>query len=174
MILVIDTCKHKLHSAEFVRPITDLLDDFTAKHFTELKKEDIEKADKIIISGTALKDNEAREHPEKFEWIKDFDRPLLGICMGMQLIGMMHGAEIYECREIGPTIIRMTEKSPLIEKEEFEAYELHDFAIQLPKGFKEIAKSNKCLQAIRKKETYGIMFHPEVMNKEIIKRFRKN
>lgn len=172
MILVIDTCKHKLHSFEFVKPITDLLDDCTVKHFTELKKEDIEKADKIIISGTALKDNEARAHLERFEWIKDFDKPLLGICMGMQLIGMINGSETYTCQEIGPTRIKVMKKTALT-KEDFEAYELHDFAIKLPEGFKEIAKSDKCLQIMQNKEIYGMMFHPEVMNKNIIADFIK-
>jgi len=171
MILVIDTCKYHLHSSEFVKPITDLIDDFTIKHFTKLKKEDIEKADKIIISGTALRDNEAREHLEKFKWIKDFDKPLLGICMGMQLIGQIHGAETYECPEIGPTEIILKETFPGIDQERFEAYALHDFAIKLPAGFQEIAKSNKCAQIIKKGNTYGILFHPEVMNKHIIAYF---
>ncbi|MBD3304624.1 hypothetical protein GF343_05770 [Candidatus Woesearchaeota archaeon] len=171
MILVINTCKHKLHSAEFVKPIIDLLDDFKVKHFTELKKQDIEKADKIIISGTALKDNEARKHLKKFAWIKDLDKPLLGICMGMQLIGLIHEAEIYECNEIGPTKITITEKTQLIDKTELEAYELHDFATKLPKGFKEMAKSEKCLQIMQKGKICGMMFHPEVMNKEIILKF---
>ena len=60
-------------------------------------------------------------------------------------------------------------------KKEFEAYELHNYSVKPSKDFEILAKSKKCVQAIKHKSKpiYGILFHPEVRNKWIIKRFLK-
>ena len=53
MILIISTCKEKLSELEFVRPIALLIEDHTIQHYSQVKPADIERADKIIIAGTA-------------------------------------------------------------------------------------------------------------------------
>ena len=60
-ILIVNICKEKLHYLEFVKPIEDILSSsgskFFVKHYLEIKKSDLEKADNIIICGTSLFDN---------------------------------------------------------------------------------------------------------------------
>jgi len=60
VILVINVCKESLHYFEFVKPVEDILSSknksFLTKNYKELLMEDIEKADKIIICGTALRE----------------------------------------------------------------------------------------------------------------------
>lgn len=176
MILVIDNCKHKLHSLEFVKPITDIIElekkDYKVIHFTKLKKE-YENADMVILSGTALKDNDALKKINKFRWIKDFERPILGICAGMEIIAKVFGAEITECTEIGPTKIKIVKQVPITDQADFLAYGLHHLAPSLPQYFVKVAKSSKCLQMFmhEDKPIYGILFHPETRNKGIISRF---
>ena len=62
MILIISICKEKLHELEFVKPIEDILKNnnakFATKHYSKISKADLQRADKIIICGTSLKDNE--------------------------------------------------------------------------------------------------------------------
>ena len=55
-------------------------------HYTEVKEDDLESYDKIILCGTALKDNAYLEQMEAFSWMKDMKKPILGICAGMQVI----------------------------------------------------------------------------------------
>ena len=98
----------------------------------------------------------------------------MGICNGMQIIGMTHGCELKEVTEIGPTTITKLRDDPLVDSlKKLEVYELHNYCINLPDNFKLLAESDKCIQIIKHKEKsmYGTTFHPEVMNKELITAF---
>jgi GMP synthase-like glutamine amidotransferase len=55
----------------------------------------------------------------------------------------------------------------------FKAYELHNYSAESSPDFDVLAESKKCVQAIKhkKKAVYGVLFHPEVRNKEILERF---
>ena len=58
MILIINVCEEKLHYYEFVKPIEDIVvEDYFVKNYVDISKEDLERADKVIICGTSLKDN---------------------------------------------------------------------------------------------------------------------
>jgi GMP synthase-like glutamine amidotransferase len=58
----------------------------------------------------------------------------------------------------------------------FNAYALHNFAVSPSGSFGLLAKSGKCAHAIKHKERdlYGVLFHPEVRNVQIIDNFVKN
>jgi len=173
MILIINLNKYKLHDLEFIKPITDLfkkLKEFKVVHYKSLKQKDIDSAEKIIIAGTSLKDDEYLNELKKFSWIKNCQKQVLGICAGMQIIALLHGAKFKKIKEIGQTQIKILEKDSLIKDME-KVYSLHQFSVALPKSFILIAKSNKCIQAIRKDNLVGVLFHPEVYNKEVIRNF---
>ena len=55
----------------------------------------------------------------------------------------------------------------------FKAYALHNYSFQPSSEFDALADSALCVQAIKHKEKaiYGVLFHPEVQNKEIIQQF---
>ncbi|HII85303.1 TPA: hypothetical protein HA273_01700 [Candidatus Bathyarchaeota archaeon] len=50
---------------------------------------------------------------------------------------------------------------------------MHNYSLESPKDFEVLATSEKCVQAIKhkSKNIYGVLFHPEVRNQEIIRRF---
>lgn len=175
MILVISICKEKLHELEFVKPIEEILRKgrirFCTKHYRDLKKKDIDNAQKIIICGTSLRDNNYLEHLGKFEWIKDYKKPVLGICGGMQVIGLRFGGKLKQNTEIGFAKIRFN-KAFLGFDGEKEVYELHNYYVDGLKDLDIFAKT-KFAQAIKhkKKEIYGVLFHPEVRQKEIVLNF---
>lgn len=170
MILIINVNKYKLHDLEFIKPITDLLEKFKVVHYKSLKQSDIDSAEKIIIAGTSLKDDEYLNYLGEFAWIKNYKKPLLGICSGMQILALVNGAKLKKTKEIGQTEIKILKKDFLINIVK-KVYSLHQFSVTLPKGFELIAKSSKSIQAIKKENHYGLLFHPEVMNKELIKAF---
>ncbi len=177
MMLIIDLCyeKDSLSNLEFVQPIKRICESYgkSAKilHFTELDNESIGHPEKIILCGTALKDNEFVHHKDKFEFLKDYKKPVLGICAGMQIIGLVFGASIINQKEIG--MAQVLAKDDIFKDRVISAYELHNHNITLPQGFTEIAYNDKGMQAIKKDNIIGITFHPEVRNRDLILNFLK-
>ncbi len=177
MILLVDLCykKDSLSNYEFVRPIAKIVEkNFAVKHYTELVPEEVKKYEKIILCGTALKDNSYLDNLKKFEWLKEVNSPVLGICAGMQVIALTFGSELTEAKEIGMKWIKLVRKNKLFSRDLY-VYELHGFGVKPSNEFEVLAESDKCVQAIKhkEKEIYGIMFHPEVRQEEVIRNFLK-
>ncbi|MDH3353055.1 MAG: gamma-glutamyl-gamma-aminobutyrate hydrolase family protein [Nanoarchaeota archaeon] len=185
MILVINVCKEKLHYFEFVKPVEDILKredvDFFTRHYNDIKKNDLENCGKVIICGTSLKDNGFLENIEKFSWIKEFEKPIFGICAGMQIIGLVFKGRIRNQLEIGYFYEEFKKGTAGVPSKEgnffglngkVEVYHLHNNYIEFSKDF-EIYSRGKIPQAVRCKikEIYGVLFHPEVRQKEIIREF---
>ena len=179
MILIINVCKHKLHELEFVKPIEEILTrneiKYSTKSYKEIVKIDLQKTDKIIICGTSLKDNDFIEDIDKFEWIKEFEKPILGICGGMQiLMSVFCKCGFRRLTWIGEEVVMFDEEFLGIKKGKLKTYQLHQLSMgYIKKEFKICAKSNSGIQAIKHKTKgiYGVLFHPEVRNKELISYF---
>ncbi len=177
MILVVDMNRKKnsLGAYEFVAPIVSVAEELetcAVKHYTELTSEDLRNCSRIILSGTALEDNVTLSQPEKFSWLKNVDKLVLGICAGMQTIGVVFGLQLTECLEIGMTQITLLKENALFSGV-FKAYSLHNYSVEVSGEFEALAESSQCAQALkhREKPIYGVLFHPEVRNAEVIKRF---
>ena len=177
MILIINVCREKLHHYEFVKPIEYILRKNKIKFFTrnylELNEKDLQKAGKIIICGTSLKDFDYEKYFGRFSWLKDFDKPVLGICAGMQIIGFIFGGKEKKATEIGYYFENFKNEF-LSLKNEHEVYHLHNNYVTLPKDFENFTYG-KIPQAIKHKAKpiYGVLFHPEVRNKKMIEKFAK-
>ena len=198
MILIINICKEKLHYLEFVKPIEDILRrekiEYQTIYYKKITDKELlnKKLDKIIICGTSLKDNEYLGNLEHFKWIKFpklkgpagsslWDKPILGICGGMQIISLIFGGVLVENKEIGQIKIQFEYLEG--HKKEFlnfkpslnEVYLLHNYATINNNEFEVFASSQELEipQAIKHKtkQIYGVLFHPEVRNKELISYF---
>ena len=177
MILVVDMNwkKDSLGCYEFVQPIlavAEELDECTVKHYLEVNSRDIGECDMVILSGTALKDTATLSQLENFQWLKKTEKPVLGICAGMETIGAVYGMRLVKCLEIGMTPINTVKDNPFTSGD-FKAYSLHSYCVEASDDFEVWAKSEKCIQIIKHKTKpiYGALFHPEVRNPELIKCF---
>lgn len=177
MILVVDMNwkKDSLGYYEFVLPITQVvreLEGYKVKHYLEVGSEDLADCSKVILSGTALKDNVTLRRPEKLSWLRALDKPVLGICAGMQTISLVFDVSLVKSVEIGMTQVFTVNENSLFSTS-LEAYSLHNYSVAPSEHFEVLAKSSLCIQAIKhkKKPIYGVLFHPEVRNEEILKRF---
>lgn len=177
MILVISVCLDKLSELEFVRPVENVLKDvnvrFFTGHYTRIARDDLDEAKKVVICGTALKDFDYLENAGKFSWLREFEKPVLGICAGFQIVGKVFGNEVVEDTRIGQFKVDVIRKTKLISKAEFCSYFLNSKTVKTEKSFVTVAKSGKLASIIKheSKEIYGCLFHPEVLNPEIIVNF---
>ncbi len=191
MILIINICKEKLHYLEFVKPIEDILRkekiEYQTIYYKKITDKELlnKKLEKIIICGTSLKDNGYLENLEHFKWI-NFPKlkcpagsslegkPILGICGGMQIISLIFGGILVENKEIGQIKVRFRKEFLNLKPSEKEVYLLHNYSV-INNEFEVFASSQELEipQAIKHKTKpiYGVLFHPEVRNKELINYF---
>jgi GMP synthase-like glutamine amidotransferase len=96
--------------------------------------------------------------------------PVLGVCLGAQLVAAAAGAEVRRgpTPEIGWFEVELTAAGtldPVLGRlpERFTAYEWHSYVFDLPAGAVELARSAVCPQAFRLGDTaWAVQFHPEV------------
>ena len=177
-------CKEKFHEQEFVRPVCRILDevevDYRVKEYFRLKRSDFD-VEKVILCGTSLRDFEYLKNIRIFDWLKDYRGDILGICGGCQVLAHFFGGEVYKNKEIGKILVRLR-KDFLSLPEQFFVYSLHNLGITFPRGFEVVAESEQGVQIVRRevpvddgrtRQILGVLFHPEVLNKEIVEGFAR-
>lgn len=131
----------------------------------------------VIVFGGSMHADQDDRHP----WLRDEDAfirelldrriPLLGVCLGIQLIAKAAGAAVYPVAggpEIGWLPVELDEAAaddPVLRglPDRFGAFGWHYYTYDLPPGAVELARSARCNQAYRLGETaWGIQFHAEV------------
>lgn len=167
MILVIDCGSSK------VPYITQCIDEFmdveTVK-INDFNPNDLDKYSGVVISGAPilLTEIDTKPYLEKMTWIKTYDKPILGICFGHQLIGLTYGASVTRQKEDRDwqTIETLTDAALFAKfPQEFEMMEDHCETVSIPANFIHLGVSDACInEAMKHKEKpiYGIQFHPEV------------
>jgi GMP synthase (glutamine-hydrolysing) len=132
--------------------------------------------DAVFVLGGAMNVDEGERHG----WIEEEERllrellkrgmPLLGLCLGGQLLAAAAGAEPRraEWPEIGWHQVEVTAEGaadpllgPLAPR--FEAFQWHSYEFPLPQGAVPLARGEVGLQACRIDErAWALQFHPEV------------
>lgn len=147
-----------------------------------LEKIDFEAFSGVIISGGLVfrKQINIPKYVKRFEFIKSINIPVLGICHGHQVIGLLYGSEIKDSPEIKKEeVIEIISSNDILNdvKNRTKFREEHIKYITLPNDFKLLARSSSCENEAMKhkdKPIYGLQFHPEMSGssgKTIIKNF---
>ena len=136
----------------------------------------------VIILGGPMNVDEESKYPflkKEKELIENWlnkDIPLLGICLGAQLIAQVAGGKVLKAdeKEIGWYPIRLTEEGEqdsLLKglPKLFEVFQLHEDTFEIPPKGERLVTSDGCLnQGFRTgKRGYGLQFHLEA-NSEMI------
>lgn len=177
-VLLVSTCKEKLHELEFVKPIQDILSSekiyFFIKNYKEVSPKDLTKCSRVIICGTSLADFDYLINLKKFDWVKDFDKPVLGICAGSQILGLICSGKEKKKTEIGFFYEDFKINFLGLEGKQ-EVYHLHNSHVKFDSNWKVFCTGNGIQQAVKhkEKELYGVLFHPEVRQKKLILEFVK-
>jgi len=174
--LLISTCNHALNDREFVFPISEILgeNEHDIMYFENCNTEILSSYSKIIICGTSMQDfTYVGWLPFFDKLLKKFTGPILGICSGMQILTSIFGISgLIDNVEIGFVEVKTLTPNKLFNGT-FKAYNLHNYSVQDCDKFKILAKSENSIQAVKhiSREIYGISFHPEVRNQQIIANF---
>ena len=104
------------------------------------------------------------------EYIKHFDIPILGICLGHQLIAKAYGGEVTtsDTESYAQVKININNDENLFEglAPEMDVWSSHKDEVKtIPEEFEILASSNLCdVESFKHKDkdVYGIQFHPEV------------
>jgi GMP synthase (glutamine-hydrolysing) len=147
------------------RPIPRPLDDYAA----------------VLVFGGAMHADQEEHHP----WLReenlflqrilDLHMPVLGVCLGAQLLAKAAHADVYPASEpeIGWVDVELTEAAaddPLFSRlpQKFGAFQWHYYTYDLPAGAEELARSSTCTQAFRLGDfVWGIQFHAEVTGPQV-------
>ena len=133
------------------------------------KLEDLEKYEALIFSGgpsSVYAENAPKFNPE----ILGFQKPILGICYGHQVIAHTLGGTVQpgDVKEYGTAKISISESTGLFENlsnEETVWMSHGDSVTQLPPSFKIIASTPDCpIAAVEwaDRKIFGLQYHPEV------------
>jgi GMP synthase (glutamine-hydrolysing) len=135
----------------------------------------------VLVFGGAMHADQADRHP----WLREENfflqrllglrTPVLGVCLGAQLLAKAAAGPVYPAREpeIGWVPVELTEKAaadPLFERvpRRFDAFQWHYYTYDVPAGATELARSSFCTQAFRLGDAaWGIQFHAEVTEAQI-------
>jgi GMP synthase (glutamine-hydrolysing) len=165
MILVIDC------GSTYIKELPKLLESFKFKlvSFNNLDNISFKDFKGIIISGAPilLTKGDKESYLKKFTFLNKINLPVLGICFGHQIIGLLSNATIHMGEEI-----RYKQEINVIEEDDlfkgltdFVFVEDHCEYITLPEEFTLLAKSKTCKNEAMKHKTkpiYSTQFHPEV------------
>jgi len=131
-------------------------------------------AEGLVLSGGAPRI--AWESPKLgscTDYLNDFHGPILGICVGLQLMALHCGGKAGPSRvpEYGLARIKVVEEDDLFRglPKELLVWESHNDEVKEAPGFLVLAVSDNCgVQAVKhlRKLFYGVQFHPEVNNTE--------
>jgi GMP synthase-like glutamine amidotransferase len=166
--------------AEEVRARGDRLDEWLISEQAE-PPTDPAGYDAVMTFGGAMNTHEEEKHA----WLRqekqllvellEAGRPLLGACLGTQLLAEAAGGEARRASEpeIGWHSVSPTpeaQSDPLLGPDEFEAFQWHSYEAVPPAGAVILARSHVCSQAYRIGDrAWGIQFHAEVTAADVEK-----
>jgi GMP synthase (glutamine-hydrolysing) len=141
----------------------------------------IDEYDAFLVFGGAMHADQDDRHP----WLRDENLllqellargvPVLGVCLGAQLLAKAAHAEVFAATEpeIGWHEVELTaeaERDPVLGRlpRRFVAFQWHYYTHGVPAGGVELARSRVCTQAFRLGESvWGVQFHPEVTEPQV-------
>ena len=135
----------------------------------------------VLVFGGAMHADQDDRHPwlreENFllQRLLQLRVPVLGVCLGAQLLAKAAQGRVYPAREpeIGWHPVELTERAdedPVLGRlpARFDAFQWHYYTYDVPREATELARSPVCTQAFRLGESaWGIQFHAEVTRPQI-------
>jgi GMP synthase (glutamine-hydrolysing) len=132
--------------------------------------------DAYLVFGGAMHPDQVETHtwiPEEIAWLETLvadERPVLGVCLGVQLLARAAGAAVRRLdeAEVGWIDVELNAAGvadPVLGSlpRRFPGLVWHQYTYDVPDGAVELARTDRTTQAFRLGEAcWGVQFHPEV------------
>ncbi|MDK2796237.1 MAG: anthranilate synthase component [Archaeoglobaceae archaeon] len=157
MILVIDCYD------SFVYNLVEYISFFD--HVKVLSKDQAKEAKKLSFDGIVISPGPGKPDKE-LEFLFEFDVPILGVCLGHQIIAEVFGGKVGKVKPVhGKASIVRHDSEGIFKglKNPLKVGRYHSLAVlEVPKGFKVSALGDDgVIMGIRKDGIEGVQFHPE-------------
>ena len=138
--------------------------------FNEINLSEISNYDIAILTGSSsypVLGNEDK-YKKEINLIKSLEIPIIGICLGFELIGHAFGATLILLNEKkkGTVTIKILKQDKIFKDvPNFKVFEAHRWCIkEMPNTLTPLAKSKDGIEIIKHKneEIYGLQFHPSL------------
>jgi len=181
-ILIIDCGSSKVVDIENQLEVINIA--FKTEKWNNISTEKLDKYRGIIISGAPVLLTQVNATPylKALGFLKSYKNPVLGICFGHQMLGLLHGAAVNLCKEDQDwQDINIEQSSTLFNyiRKPYKMMEDHTEEVSLPNDFKLLATSKICKNEAMQhkiKPLFGVQFHPEVSERsglQLLKNFCK-
>jgi GMP synthase (glutamine-hydrolysing) len=171
MILIVDFGSSK---TPFIEDAVSKIHGCLSVGYYDFDEKTVEKYDGVIFSGAPILLTEVDQEPylKTMDWVNNYNKPILGICFGHQLLGLLHGASVSMQREDRDLQwIEVIAHNPLFDDLDnpMEMQEDHCESISVPPGFVLSATSDATVNEAmhhKNKPFFGVQFHPEVSGRQ--------
>jgi GMP synthase-like glutamine amidotransferase len=165
-ILIVD------NGTSVLKELKELLEgnSLTVLDFKKLDKHRYENYDLIVLSGssryTILRN--LNLYQDELNLIKTTNIPIIGICLGFELICYAYGGELIDLKkkQNGYDKLILSKPDSIFENlPNLLVYKAHRWAIkETPKDLVTLACSKECVEIVkhRSRKIYGFQFHPEM------------
>jgi len=173
------------HDSEFLPELLEFLESRGIETVLKRPMDEIgEDFDGAIASGGFLKKESAKA---AMQWYREFlgrlERPFLGICLGLRILGIANGARARKISlKKGLCNVSFSKEFPLLQgKQRISAFRSHEFELipELPESLENFAMCEDCaVQALKVngRLQFAVQFHPEKRGteaNEILENFLK-
>ena len=168
--------------SKYAEELSNALQDIACPHelipIEELERRTYTKG--VIVPGAPvlLTETDRQREMQLYRFLMDETVPVLGICYGHQILGLLFGSRIFKKHHIHHIErVEFLKENPLFEGvDRIDHFaEDHSECITLPEGFHRVASSKSCEnEAMHFRNFYGVQFHPEISGdsgKKVLKNF---
>ncbi len=171
MIAIIDCGSNKVPALESILSANNI--SWQTILHADVDSLDFAQYSAVIISGSPilLTQIDTKKEIQRFDFIRTIDKPILGICYGLQIISLVFGGSVSIDNEIKKTeSINILHHTPFFDGiSNFEFDENHSEHVTVPNNFVLIAKSATCANEAMIHTTlpiFAVQFHPETSGKQ--------
>ncbi len=149
-------------------------------HYKELAGARIAKNDTVILTGGHGDPIlwHKKTYAEESKLVKKHRGPIIGICLGFELIAHVYGSHLHLLNERrkGEVELRPTKRATVHIPEQVTVFENHNWSVQTIKHpLVAVAASDYGIEIIRhaRKPIYGMQFHPEMSSPDAVALFKE-
>ena len=149
------------HNTQYLDKLIKLFDDCDIMNHKDFNIEKVEQYDYIVLSGGPIDISKANDIAEEKEWLKQTNKPILGICLGLQILCIVYDKALNYKRFWRN---RKMYEYLIIDDKNYDMFYNHSYYFsEIPEGFDGLVRNNILIYMEHKeKPIIAFQGHPEM------------